>query len=328
MPSRPENILIIRHGAFGDLVQCSGALADLREFHHDAHITLLTIPAFRSLMLRCPYVDKIINDQRPSFIHLRELFALRRILRKSNFTRVYDLQNSDRTALYRTLLLRNIPWSIARPKIAGVETDAPERYSQQLAAAGVPVIHTLEPDVSWMADDVSAILSEAKIKRPFIALIPGCSARHQEKRWPHYARLADGLLAHGYDVVTAPGPDELELAKTIPGHTLTGASGYLNWFQLAGVLKSACYVVGNDTGPSHVAACLGTPGLALFGPHTTPKRAGILRRRFDALSVADLNQLSAEQVLDEVLCRIEKLGLRRPSDESVPNVAGGAHGTI
>jgi len=71
------------------------------------------------------------------------------------------------------------------------------------------------------------------------------------------------------------------------------------------VLKSAHFVVGNDTGPSHVASCLGTAGLALFGTHTTPKRTGILRRHFDAIAVPDLARLSSEEVLSAVLERLE-----------------------
>ncbi|MFN2309698.1 MAG: glycosyltransferase family 9 protein [Gammaproteobacteria bacterium] len=298
-----EQILVIRHGAFGDLVQCSGALADLRAFHADASLTLLTGPAFRTLMSRCPQVDRIITDARLPLSRLREQLALRRALRHAQFARVYDLQNSDRSALYRWLFLPGIPWSVATGRVPETEPDV-QRYAAQLQAAGIPVRHTLEPDVTWMADDVSRLLEEAGVRKPYIALIPGCAARHPHKRWPYYAQLAAGLLAEGYAVVTAPGPDELELCRGIPGHTLTGASGYLDWFQLAGVLKAATFVVGNDTGPSHVAACLGTPGLALFGPHTTPRRTGILRARFEAIAVADLTQLTPAAVLAAVLTRL------------------------
>lgn len=303
LPLQADNILVIRHGAFGDLVQCSGALQDIRAAHRAADITLLTGPAFRTLMSRCPHVDRIVTDARLPLTRLREQFALRRTLRRARFDRVYDLQNSDRTALYRWLFLRDVPWSVATGTVPEQEPDV-QRYRAQLQAAGVPVRHTLEPDVTWMADDVSRLLEDAGVRRPYIALIPGCAARHPHKRWPYYARLAESLLARGYDVVTAPGPDELELCRSIPGHTLTGASGYLDWFQLAGVLKAARFVVGNDTGPSHVAACLGAQGLALFGPHTTPKRTGILRRHFDAIAVADLTRLDADEVLAAVLMRL------------------------
>lgn len=305
MTESRENILIIRHGAFGDIMQCNGALADLREFHNGARITLLTEPAFSALMSRCPYFDEIITDRRPPLTHIGEQLALRRTLRVSNFSRVYDLQNSDRTTLYRRLFLPELPWSIAPGRTPGDESDAPQRFAAQLQAAGVPVIRTLEPDASWMVEDVTSILAADNVKSPYIVLIPGCSARHPHKRWPHYPELASRLLSCGYDVVTVPGPDELDIAKSIPGHVLTGQSRYLDWFQLAGVLESAHYVVGNDTGPTHLASCLGRPGLALFGPHISPKRTGILRRKFEVITTTNLEQLSPEVVLAAVLERLK-----------------------
>lgn len=310
-----KRILVIRHGAFGDLIQCNGALADIRSFHMDAEITLLTSPAFQSLMSRCPYVDEVITDGRVPLSRIRAHLALRRALRSLKFDRVYDLQNSDRTALYKMFFLRDIPWSVTTGTVPKTEPDT-QRYYYQLQAAGVPVIHTLEPDVSWMAEDVSQILADANVRHPYIALIPGCSVRHQHKRWPFYPQLAEGLIAQGYDIVTVLGPEELDLAKLIPGHVLKGKTGFLSWFQLAGVLKSAHFVVGNDTGPCHLAACLGTAGLALFGSSTTPKRTGILRQHFDAIAVPDLTLLSPKDVLSATLARLNQMGrqIKSPGD--------------
>jgi ADP-heptose:LPS heptosyltransferase len=155
-----------------------------------------------------------------------------------------------------------------------------------------------------MADDMSTFLRHEGVRKSYVALIPGCSARHPQKRWPYYAQLAQALIERGYEVVTAPGPDEIKLAKSIPGHTLLGPNGFLNWFELAGVLKEACYVVGNDTGPSHVASCLGKAGLALFGSHTSAARTGIRRGDFDALEVPDLAELSVETVLAAIMPKL------------------------
>jgi ADP-heptose:LPS heptosyltransferase len=59
-----ERILVIKLGAFGDLVQADGAMRDIRAFHPDAEITLLTMPPFRKLMSRCPHVDNVVADTR------------------------------------------------------------------------------------------------------------------------------------------------------------------------------------------------------------------------------------------------------------------------
>lgn len=299
MPGATEKILIIKLGAFGDVVQADGALRDIRAFHRDAEITLLTTPPFRKLMSRCPHINRVLTDSRPAVWKVSSWVTLARMLRGERFTRVYDLQKQDRTELYHRLFFRGASWVGKQPGLR--PSSALAGFVSQLESAGVPARHCLTPDVSWMADDMNAFLFAQGVRKPYVVLIPGCSAKHPQKRWPHYAELAARLIELGYEVVTAPGPDEIDLAKSIPGHTLLGPNGFLNWFELAGVLKGACYVVGNDTGPSHVASCLGKPGLALFGPHTTAARTGICRGDFHALEVLDLAGLEVETVLARIL---------------------------
>lgn len=299
-----EKILVIRHGAFGDLMQAEGALHDLREFHAGARITLLTSPPFRMLMQRCPHVDALIFDERAPLIHLGKFLALRKSLRAEGFAQAYDLQNSQRTATYRRWILAGIPWSGSDSGRTADMSDR-EAYVLQLTKAGVPVTHSQSPDVSWMAEDMTAFLAGAGVRPGYIVLIPGCAAKHQHKRWPCYRELACELLARGYEVVTVPGPDEIELAQSIPGKTLLHPDNrFLNWFELAGVLKDAAFVVGNDTGPSHVASCLGRPGLVLFGAHTAAARTGILRPGFSAIEIGDLKDLPVAQVLEAILPRL------------------------
>lgn len=298
-----ERILVIRHGAFGDIVQADGALRDIRAFHANAEIVLLTAPAYRRLMERCPHIDRLLLDERASWLRVGRMVALRRTLRDEGFSRVYDLQSSDRTALYQRFFLPGIPWSRNANRASATCPDR-EAYAAQLAAAGVPAPHAAAPDVGWMAEDVGSLLQAEGVRPGYIALIPGCAAKHQHKRWPYYAELARDLIARGYQVVTAPGPDEIELCRSIPGITLLGPKGFLGWFELAGVLRNAAFIVGNDTGPSHVASCLGRPGLVLFGAHTTAQRTGILRPGFQAMEVADLKELTVQQVLEAMLPRL------------------------
>lgn len=301
MSNASEKILVIRHGAFGDIVQTDGALRDIRAHHPDAEIVLLTTPPFRKLLERCPHVDRLAIDERAPITQFGKFLALRRALRAEGFSRVYDLQSSGRTKNYRRFLLPQAQWNDNRDFNG---RPVRECYKLQLERVGVKATHAMTPDVSWMADDMSAFLAAEGVKPGYVFLIPGCAAKHPHKRWPHYADLARELIARGYQVVTAPGPDEIELCKSIPGITLLGPKGFLGWFELAGVIKSAAFVVGNDTGPSHVAACLNRPGLVLFGAVGSAAKTGILRDNFLALEVADLQALPVQQVLDAILPRL------------------------
>jgi ADP-heptose:LPS heptosyltransferase len=302
-----KRILVIKHGAFGDVIQSDGALRDIRAYHPDAEIVVLTTPPYARIFTHCPYVDRVLVDPRAPRWRLDHMSALRDQLRREKFARVYDLQNSARTAFYFRWFLRDVEWSGTAPGCAlphrakdPKKIRTLDRMAGQLRDAGVPIIHTLAPDVGWMAEDVSAIL--AGVRRPFVVLVPGSSARHPQKRWPYYAELAQALMAAGYDVVTAPGPDET--GPDLPGHALRGDKGFLDWFQLAGVMKGAAFVIGNDTGPTHLASHLGVRGLALFGQHMPAERTGVLREMFGAIEVEDLKTLSVARVMDEVRRRM------------------------
>lgn len=302
-----RRILVIKHGAFGDVIQAEGALRDIRENHASAFIAVLTMRPYRALLERCPHVDEVMVDERAPRWRLDRMLALRRVLRTANFDMVYDLQNSPRTAFYFRWMLQDCRWSgtakgCSHPHRAKhpKKIRTLDRLAGQLADAGLTIRHTAVPDVSWLAGDASALLEQAGVTKPYIVLIPGCSARHPQKRWPHYAALAERLIAAGHEVVLAPGPDEVELARTIPGTCIEKT----NWTALAGILKRARFVIGNDTGPSHLAAHLGTPGLALFGTHMPAERTGIIRENFDAIEVADLADLPVERVFEEAMRRI------------------------
>lgn len=312
-PADARRILIIKHGAFGDVIQAEGALRDIRTNHPDAHIAVLTMPAYRGLLARSPFIDEVIVDNRAPRWRLDAMWELRTLLRARNFDMIYDLQNSSRTAFYFRWMLRDRRWSgTARGCSHPHRAKDPkkirtlDRLAGQLADAGLKVERTPTPDVSWLADDVTALLAKAGARKPYIVLVPGCSARHPEKRWPHYDKLAMALIAEGHQVVLAPGPDEMELAKTIPGIKLTDTHGLLNWHELAGVFKNAAFVVGNDTGPSHLAAHIGAPGLALFGSYSPAERTGIARANFGVIEVADLAALDVETVHREMMRRLSR----------------------
>lgn len=301
-----QNILIIKHGAFGDVVQSEGALHDIRIHHPDDQITVLTEPAYAKIMERCPWVDKVVRDPREPRWRLDKMWALRRNLQTLNIHRVYDLQNSSRTADYFKWIFPGVEWSGSAPGCSHPHKakdpksiHSLSRMEGQLSDAGLTCKHTLRPDVSWMANDVSSLLQDAELMSGFVLLVPGSSASLPHKRWPYYKELAERLIAEGRQVVTVPGPDEMELCANIPGTTLTGGS-FLDWFDLAGIVKAASYIVGNDTGPSHLAAHMGKPGLALFGSHTSVEKTGIKTDRFDAIEVKDLQDLSIDRVYDAV----------------------------
>ena len=106
-----SNILIIKHGSLGDIVQISGVLRDIKETHADKKIFILTTIPYVDLLSRCPYLDGVLVDKRLPRWNIYYLLKLRKMLNKFNFSHVYDLQNSPRTSFYRKYLFNFSNWS-------------------------------------------------------------------------------------------------------------------------------------------------------------------------------------------------------------------------
>lgn len=301
-----ERILIIKLGALGDIVRTEGVLHDIRNHHWEAEITIMTTPAYERIFERCPWTDKVFVDPRASRWNIPGMLDLRKRLRMQAWDKVYDLQKVSRTAFYHYLFLPGVSWSgnttvNSRFNSHNRPLSPLAEAADQLESAGVAVHHSLCPDLSWFADDVTDILNNAGVCRPFTVLIPGGSSGHPEKRWPYYRELGGLLSELGRQVVTIPGPDDMALCATIPGIMLTGPGEYLGFFKLAGVLRQAEFVVGNDTGPSHIASHLGCRGLALFSNHVPAYMTDIERGGFRVIEVDDLRELPVERVYREII---------------------------
>ena len=106
-----SNILIIKHGSLGDLIQANGAIKDIKNFYQNRKVFLLTSQTYAIFMSECPYVDGVIIDKRLPRWNIFYLNNLKNILAKYNFSKVFDLQNSSRTKFYKRFIIKNVEWS-------------------------------------------------------------------------------------------------------------------------------------------------------------------------------------------------------------------------
>ena len=104
-----SNILIIKHGSLGDIIQANGAIEDIKKSNSKSHVVLLTSFHYFDLMSRCPYVDEVLVDKRLPRWNLLYLYKLKKKLTTYNFTHVFDLQNSSRTPKTPKPHLQEIP---------------------------------------------------------------------------------------------------------------------------------------------------------------------------------------------------------------------------
>jgi ADP-heptose:LPS heptosyltransferase len=304
-------ILVIRHGALGDIAQTFAPLQAIRRHHQGERLVFLTSTPFAELMRRCPWVDEVWIDDRPKLTRLGAWIALRRRIRAARFTRVYDLQLHSRTNWYFQMLLPD-----PRPEWSGIAWGASHRHenplrdrlhnedrqAEQLAIAGIAEISP--PDLSWLDAD----LSRFELPARFALLVPGTSAHRAVKRWPteNFGAIAQRLDARGIVPVVIGGKGEGDLAAIIRAacpnaRDLTGQTGIA---EIAALGRKAAIAIGNDTGPMHLVAETRAPTVMLMSRESDPwhcaprgPRARWLRHDL----IADLPVREVEAAIDDLL---------------------------
>lgn len=310
-----KKILVIKHGALGDLINAMGAFAAIRENHLQAHITLLTSPAYINLMSETGYFDEIIGDPRSRNPWIT--WKLRSCLLKMNVERVYDLQNSDRTTLYFKLLgpSKRPEWSGIAPGCSHPQKrkdrkqlHAFVRFADQLKIAGLDLRgeDELFPNLSWLKKDITRL----KLPNKAVLLVPGSSLKGSYKRWPAegYARLALWLKNKGFTPVLLGGPDDVEAVNRIVTifPEIENFSQKLSFFEIGALASKALAIIGNDTGPIHLAAAMKCPTLVLWSNFSDPDIYAPRGPNIKILYSPNLKDLRLKKV-QEAISKILKL---------------------
>ncbi len=181
-----SNILIIKHGSLGDLIQANGAIKDIKNFYKNRKIFLLTSAPYAIFMSECPYIDGVIIDKRLPRWNIFYLNKLKKILLKYNFSKVFDLQNSSRTKFYKRFIIKNANWSssetvleLGQKKEDFDKEPVLDRMELQLKKSGIETIFTKNIDLSWATLDVSRLIRQYA-NNEYILLFPFCSKKKSE----------------------------------------------------------------------------------------------------------------------------------------------------
>jgi lipopolysaccharide heptosyltransferase I len=286
----PKRVLIIKPSAIGDIVHALPVLPKLRRRWPGAQLSWLVNPGFAGLVKGHPLLDDAILFERGRFgdgwynpAALWDLGGFVRRLRKRKFDLVIDLQGLFRSAWVaaasgapRIVGFSNArelaPWFYTdRVNCSWEEDHAVERYLKIAAALGCA---DGPAEFCFAVDDGDRRYIEQLIPPgiDFAVLLPGTN--WQTKQWPveRFAELVNPLRDRfGLETVAAGAAGDATLTSRIPAKfDLTGKT---NLRQIIALMELASLVVGNDTGPMHIAAALGRPLVAPYGP-TDPGRTG------------------------------------------------------
>lgn len=285
---RIENILVRSTNWLGDAVMTTPALDALRSRCPRARITVLANKLTAPLFSPHPSVDEVITfDRAGRHKGVSGRLRLAAELRKHSFDLAVLLPNSFDSALvaflagipkrlgYRSdgrglLLTHGVPVTGRTKRLHHVDC-----YRELLASCGIPPVsgglslHLAENEQERAAH----LLAEAGIgANDFLLGINPGAAYGSAKRWypDRFAVVARELSSRwGAKVLITGGPAEAEIAADIAaslGGDCLNTAGKTDLRLLMALIGRCNFFVTNDSGPMHVAAALGTPLVAIFGP--------------------------------------------------------------
>lgn len=301
-----ERLLVVRLSAMGDVIHTLPSAKALREAFPEAMIGWLIEERWAELLCapgtsrrgprspQRPLVDWVhtvnLRGWRKSLFELPTIELIARVwndVRAAHYQIAIDLQGAIRSAVLARWSGAPVIYGSAQPR----ETPASLWYTQPVITHGA---HVIEQNLSIVESVVGQGLRPSAVEFPhdeiaeerigkrlrelalgeFAILNPG--AGWGAKRWPatRYGEVARMLAGTGLSSVINVGPNEESLAREVESSSGGAARAVMcSISELIALTRRADLFIGGDTGPLHLAAALGVPVVAIFGP-TDPARNG------------------------------------------------------
>ncbi len=297
-------ILILKPSSLGDVVQALPVLRLLKLHYRAAEIFWWIDANFAPLLGGDPDLAGVVRFERKRWgkpQHWPEMFRSLRWLREQNFDLVIDLQCLARSGTFAWLAngkflvgLDEVRegargfYDLAVPR-KSFHTHAVDWYLSVLPPLGVPV----HKNFQWLperAEISAAVKSKWQTGgTKWIALQPG--ARWENKRWPvnyfsELVRLLTKKFPETRFAILGSGDDKPlgEIISSAAPERCLNLCGKTSLPEMIEWVRRCDLMITNDTGPMHIAAALGKPLVALFGP-TEPHRTGPYGRLENVLRI-------------------------------------------
>lgn len=284
---RPRRILVVKLDHLGDVLLATPVFSNLRQAYPNAELHALTGAWSRVVLERHPDVNKVLEYNSPVFCRtgtptsLRETFQLYKRLRHQKYDLCVALRNDWRTVCFALLQVTpqrldraalQVANKLGAPQFTG--THETTRNLDVLYSAGIPTpiqtttFSVATEDEKWAIDFLETLQIDRE--RPLIAIHPGSPI--PIKRWKpeRYAELADWLIARKRAEILFVGvKDEIPIITEIQAlmrAETNNVAGKTSLTQLASILQTCNLFIGNDSGPMHLAAAVGTRTIGLYGP--------------------------------------------------------------
>ena len=357
LTAHPRRVCAVRLGGMGDILHTTPTLRALAERFPGVQIDYIVNPRFADALTGLPTIRRVITfDKSGGDMRVSRFLPFLRGLHRERYDLFLNFQRSAKTILMA--LASGAPRVITYRRdtgddpATGRQVHAVENFALTLAPLGIR--HLADRHLDFFVPDaarerVLALLADEDIgpDDPLVVLNPGAS--HEVNRWPPaqigalFDVLADELPQVRLALCGGPGAD-VAMAKAALEHTRRARvallAGRTSVKELGALLARAQVMVTGDTGPMHIAAAVGTPVVALFGPadpdrtgpvgakhlvvvnrdglDCVPCRSRVCRRGDNACMV----NLSAFRVADAVRRQLEACALPPARGPLSPNTGG------
>ena len=273
-------ILIIRLSSIGDILLSTAFIRQTRLTFPEAEIDFIIKKRFADLVQYNPHINKVFEYDDENKTGLSEFVSHFKTIK---YDYIFDLHNNLRSIYIRNRIHAKNRFHIKKDKLAQTALvklkwhlyshlkSIPERYSDVGVEAGI-TDDGKGLEVYWNEETESSVndhFSRAKIvvSRPTIGLAPG--AGFYTKRWPrdYFIQLIDLINSRDdYNILLLGGEQETELGKQ-----LAKLPNVYNFIAKLNILESGVAIsrlsslISNDSGLMHMATCVNTPVVAIFG---------------------------------------------------------------
>lgn len=287
LPSLPTGarILIVRLRSIGDIVLLTPALKLLKQWRPDLHVTVMVESRFRELLENNPDVNEVLDLEKTSGLaQLGARLGKIRKIRRGGYALCMNLHGGPTSATITSwsgarwkagfghfrrkkiydFLIPDPRTILHKEKIHTAEHQASAFFhlglpQKEIPAAQIPLTGA---DNEWWASQRAALgLSE----KPYVVIHP--TALFATKQWApeHFARLGARLESR-FAVIYSCGPGEshvLDAVERAAGKNICRLEG-AGLRHFAAALAGSHLFIGNDSGPTHMAAAVGIPGVVIF----------------------------------------------------------------
>jgi heptosyltransferase I len=290
LTKNPRKILIVKPSSLGDVVHSLPFLNAIKTCFPGAEIHWVIAKGLEGLLEGNPLIERLWIINKDSWKKVdnvintaTEIRNLLKELKKEKFDIVIDLQGLLRSGIITSATRSpvRIGFKEAREgsrffythKVkGGKDIHAVDRYLKIASVLGCDVSRVS----FFFSQDPSICNSQLitlKLPNEYAVLVPG--ARWKTKKWPpeKFGELASRLPVRSVIVGSKADRDIADVIVSLSEGKTISLAGKTSLQELIEVMRKAGFVVSNDSGPMHIAAALGIPVYAIFGP-TDPRRTG------------------------------------------------------